>query len=67
MGRSVSTENQLVRKILDAMFADVAGRDEFDREAIARLRELREAGALGKSALVSTAIRGEAAANNEDP
>jgi len=48
--------HSIVDDILDRMFAELEGRNEFDEETIKNLKELRTGGNLKKAARVRQAV-----------
>jgi hypothetical protein len=50
-------EKSLVEQILDRMFANLEGRDEFDKQVIQELKDLAASGNLQKAPHVIKAIK----------
>jgi phosphoenolpyruvate carboxylase len=57
MMEETSIQKSLVEQILDEMFADIEGRDVFDKQVIQKLRQLAESGDLKKPANVIKVIK----------
>ncbi len=56
MEKKGSIRNPIVDDILDRMFAELEGRNEFDEETIKSLKELRTRSNLKKAARVRQAV-----------